>query len=251
MAKFVYGERNLFRASYPRTITTLIGKGFLSSCDPHRHPFLKKVIQSVLLPDTLRHEVGRIEGYINGGLDSWDGKPILAAKEFKEVSFVMTLLKPFLWTALPSFRLVWVLSFLGDHRAYILIFRCWERSLSLTWRMHVLLLRARNAEIENSSDFRADSIDCCAAYLEHCGIFHLWAHRSSRNCWGPSSYWYVSSTIQCHVCHANKSSRFPLVQKSAGDYIPVHHLLIGLFICNFIYSVDQTNARGCDVRLEK
>ncbi|BFI40593.1 protein MpCYP707D1 [Marchantia polymorpha subsp. ruderalis] len=86
MAKFVYGERNLFRASYPRTITTLIGKGFLSSCDPHRHPFLKKVIQSVLLPDTLRHEVGRIEGYINGGLDSWDGKPILAAKEFKELT---------------------------------------------------------------------------------------------------------------------------------------------------------------------
>ncbi|KAG6550821.1 hypothetical protein Mapa_007617 [Marchantia paleacea] len=86
MAKFVYGERSLFRASYPKTITTLVGKGFLSSCDPHRHPFLKKVIQSVLLPDTLRHEVGRIEGYVNGGLNSWAGKSILAAKEFKELT---------------------------------------------------------------------------------------------------------------------------------------------------------------------
>ncbi|KAL3678928.1 hypothetical protein R1sor_021884 [Riccia sorocarpa] len=80
-AKFVFGERNIFKASYPSTIATLVGKKSLTSCDPHRHPFLKRIVQGALLPETLRQEVGRIENFVNETLNSWGGKPIDLVKE--------------------------------------------------------------------------------------------------------------------------------------------------------------------------
>ncbi|KAL2613951.1 hypothetical protein R1flu_025643 [Riccia fluitans] len=83
VAKFVLGERSIFKASYPSTISILVGKKSLTSCDPHRHPFLKRIIQGALLPETLRQEVGRIENYVNEALNSWEGKRVEITKEMK------------------------------------------------------------------------------------------------------------------------------------------------------------------------
>ncbi|CAM6107189.1 unnamed protein product [Calypogeia fissa] len=87
MARFVYSEKTLFRASYPSNIATLVGRKSLSNCEPGRHPFLKKLVHSVLLPETIRHEVGRSEGFVLDTLNSWgDGKIVQTTAEMKELT---------------------------------------------------------------------------------------------------------------------------------------------------------------------
>lgn len=91
MARFVYAERSRFRASYPSNIATLVGKKSLSNCDPARHPFLKKIVHNAFFPETLRHEVGRLEDFVLDTLNSWNDRTVQTAAEMKEVGFVSEL----------------------------------------------------------------------------------------------------------------------------------------------------------------